>query len=117
LGPIRRATTLMSRTCVRLLSRKTAELMTVNHLNHLAVPHTGGTGAYGFGLGGSVRLDLAKGNAPGSPGQFGWDGAATTYFRMDPKERTVSLVFFQYMPLDRPVMELFSTLFYQAIVD
>jgi len=102
---------------VRLLGRKTVELMTVNHLNNLAAPHIGGSGAYGFGLGGSVRVDLAKGNIPGSLGQFGWDGAATTYFRMDPKERIVSLVFFQYMPFDRPALELFSTLFYQAIVD
>ena len=102
---------------VRLLGGKTVELMTVNHLNNLAVPHIGGTGAYGFGLGGSVRIDMAKGNIPGSLGQFGWDGAATTYFRMDPKERIVSLVFFQYLPLDRPALELFSTLLYQAIVD
>lgn len=102
---------------VRLLSRKTVELMTANHLNHLPAPHTGGTGANGFGLGGSVRLDIAKANVPGSLGQFGWDGAATTYFRMDPQEKTVSLVFFQYMPFDRLALELFSTLFYQAIVD
>jgi CubicO group peptidase (beta-lactamase class C family) len=102
---------------VRLLGRKTVELMTENHLNNLAVPHIGGNGAYGFGLGGSVRIDMAKGNIPGSLGQFGWDGAATTYFRMDPKERIVSLVFFQYLPLDRPAVELFSTLLYQAIVD
>jgi CubicO group peptidase (beta-lactamase class C family) len=102
---------------VRLLGRKTVELMTVNHLNDLAVPHIGGTGADGFGLGGSVRIDVAKSNIPGSVGQFGWDGAATTYFRLDPKERSVSIVFFQYLPLDRPALELFSTLFYQAIVD
>jgi CubicO group peptidase (beta-lactamase class C family) len=102
---------------VRLLSRKTVELMTANHLNNLAVPHTGGTGAYGFGLGGSVRVDLAKGNVPGSLGQFGWDGAATTSFRMDPKEGTVSLVFFQYLPFDKAALEMFSTLMYQAIVD
>ena len=101
----------------RLLSRKTVELMTVNHLNNLAVPNTGGKGAYGFGLGGSVRVDLARGDIPGSLGQFGWDGAATTYFRMDPKERMVSLAFFQYMPFDTPSLELFSTLAYQAIVD
>jgi len=96
---------------------KTVELMTVNHLNDLAVPHTGGAGAYGFGLGGSVRVDLAKANIPGSLGQFGWDGAASTYFRMDPKERMVSLVFLQHMPYDRPTLELFSTLVYQSIVD
>jgi len=101
---------------VRLLSRKTIELMTVNHLNNLAVPHIG-SGAYGFGLGGSVQVDLAKASIPGSLGQFGWDGAATTHFRMDSKERTVSLMFLQHMPFDRPMLELFSTLFYQAIVD
>jgi CubicO group peptidase (beta-lactamase class C family) len=101
----------------RLLGRKTVELMTVNHLNHLAVPYTNESGAYGFGLGGSVRVDLAKGNIPGSLGQFGWDGAASTYFRIDPKERSVSLLFQQYMPFDTPSLELFSTLFYQAVVD
>ena len=91
--------------------------MTVNHLNNLAIPHTNESGAYGFGLGGSVRVDLAKGNIPGSLGQFGWDGAASTYFRMDPRERTVSLLFQQYMPFDTPSLELFSTLVYQAIAD
>ncbi|MGH9629526.1 MAG: serine hydrolase domain-containing protein, partial [Bryobacteraceae bacterium] len=101
----------------RLLGRKTVELMTVNHLNNLEVPYINESGAYGFGLGGSVRLDIAKGNIPGSLGQFGWDGAASTYFRMDPKERTVSLLFQQYMPFDLPSLELFSTLFYQAIVN
>lgn len=101
----------------RLLSRKTVELMTVNHLNDLAVPHISASGAYGFGLGGSVRVDLAKANIPGSLGQFGWDGAASTYFRIDPKERTVALLFQQHMPFDTPSLELFSTLFYQAIVD
>jgi CubicO group peptidase (beta-lactamase class C family) len=101
---------------VRLLSRKTVELMTANHLNNLAVPHTGGTGAWGFGLGGAVRIDIAKANIPGSLGQFGWDGAASTYFRIDPKERTVSLLFQQYMPFV-PSLELFSTLFYQSIID
>jgi CubicO group peptidase (beta-lactamase class C family) len=101
----------------RLLSRKTVELMTGNHLSTLMVPSIDPNGAYGFGLGGSVRLDVAKGGIPGSPGQFGWDGAASTYFRMDPKEKLVTLLFQQYMPFDRPSLELFSTLVYQAIVD
>jgi CubicO group peptidase (beta-lactamase class C family) len=101
----------------RLLSRKTVELMTVNHLNQLKEPCINPSCAYGFGLGGSVRIDIAKANIPGSLGQFGWDGAATTYFRMDPKERTVSLLFMQQMPYDGPTLDLFSTLFYQAIVD
>ena len=101
----------------RLLSRKTVELMTANHLGNLKVPHIDANGAYGFGLGGSVRVDIGKAGIPGSLGQFGWDGAASTYFRMDPKERTVSLLFQQYMPFDSANLDLFSTLFYQSIVD
>jgi CubicO group peptidase (beta-lactamase class C family) len=101
----------------RLLSRKTVELMTGNHLSTLKVPSIDPNGAYGFGLGGSVRLDVAKSGIPGSVGQFGWDGAASTYFRMDPKEKLVTLLFQQYMPFDQPSLELFSTLVYQAIVD
>ena len=91
--------------------------MTVNHLNDLKTPSIDPIGAYGFGLGGSVHLDLAKGRIPGSVGDFGWDGAASTYFRMDPKEKLVALLFQQYMPFDKPSLELFSTLVNQAIVD
>jgi CubicO group peptidase (beta-lactamase class C family) len=101
----------------RLLSRKTVELMTSNHIANLAKPHIDTNGADGFGLGGSVRIDIGKGSVPGSLGVFGWDGAASTRFRMDPKERTVSLLFQQYMPFDGPNLDLFQTLFYQAIVD
>jgi CubicO group peptidase (beta-lactamase class C family) len=101
----------------RLLSRKTVELMTANHLAHLAKPHIDDLGANGFGLGGSVRIDIGRGTVPGSLGLFGWDGAASTRFRMDPKERTVSLLFQQHMPFDSPGLDLFQTLFYQAIVD
>lgn len=102
---------------VRLLSRKTVELMTGNHLSTLKVPSIDSNGAYGFGLGGSVRLEVAKDGIPGSSGQFGWNGAASTYFRMDPKEKLVTLLFQQYMPFDQPSLDLFSTLVYQAIVD
>jgi CubicO group peptidase (beta-lactamase class C family) len=101
----------------RLLSRKTVELMTADHLGALKVPTIDPNGAYGFGLGGSVRLNIANAGIPGTPGQFGWDGAASTYFRMDPKEKLVTLLFQQQMPFDAPSLALFSTLAYQAIVD
>jgi CubicO group peptidase (beta-lactamase class C family) len=101
----------------RILGKKTVELMTVNHLNHMAKQTIGNDDSEGFGLGGSVRIDLAKGNRLGSEGQFGWGGAASTYFRIDPKERTVALLFMQHTPYDSATLEKFSTLFYQAIVD
>ena len=103
---------------VRILGRKTVELMMANHLNHLTPPTTEFSQADGFGLGGSVRIDLAKGDELGSVGQFGWAGAATTYFNIDPKEQTVVLVFAQHFPFNQHgLFWQFSTLMYAALVD
>jgi CubicO group peptidase (beta-lactamase class C family) len=103
---------------VRILGRKTVELMMANHLNHLARPTIGGDDAFGFGLGGRVRIDLAKGNAPGSLGQFGWSGAATTYFDIDPKEKTMILIVAQHFPYNQhDIFGQASTLIYASLVD
>jgi CubicO group peptidase (beta-lactamase class C family) len=103
---------------VRILSRKTVEFMMANHLSRTAHPTLGEDGADGFGLGGAVRIDLAKGGTPGSVGQFGWTGMATTYANLDPKEKTVAILFVQHLPYDEHrIFWRFSTLFYQAIVD
>jgi CubicO group peptidase (beta-lactamase class C family) len=101
----------------RLLSRKTVDLMMMNHLAGLARPTTGGDDSDGFGLGGAVRIDPAKAGRPGSVGLFGWDGAASTRFRVDRKEKLVWLLFTQWMPFDSPTLNLFETLVYQALVD
>lgn len=103
---------------VRILGRKTVELMMANHLNHLPSPTTTLSAADGFGLGGSVRTDLARGGALGSEGQFGWSGAATTYFNIDPKEGILVLVFAQHFPFNQHgLFWQFSTLMYAALVD
>lgn len=102
---------------VRLLSRKTVDLMMMNHLAGLARPTTGGDDSDGFGLGGAVRIDPAKAGRPGSLGLFGWDGAASTRFRVDRKEKLVWLLFTQWMPFDTQTLNLFETLVYQAMAD
>jgi CubicO group peptidase (beta-lactamase class C family) len=101
---------------VRVLGRKTVELMQANHLNHMDRQTTQWSEADGFGLGGSVRIDVAKGAVLGSVGQFGWSGAATTLFNMDPQERTMLLVFTQHFPHNQhDAFHQASTLFYAAI--
>jgi CubicO group peptidase (beta-lactamase class C family) len=100
---------------VRLLGRKTVELMTTNHLPD---------GVYcfndpssGFGLGVSVLLDLGKSQMPGSVGNYGWSGAANTHFWIDPKEELIAILMLQFMPIDTyPVIADFHTLAYQAMV-
>jgi CubicO group peptidase (beta-lactamase class C family) len=99
----------------RLLGRKTVDLMMMNHLTGLATPTTGGDDSEGFGLGGAVRIDPAKSGRPGSEGLYGWDGAASTRFRVDRKEKLVSLLFMQWMPYDGATLNRFETLVYQAL--
>jgi CubicO group peptidase (beta-lactamase class C family) len=101
----------------QILGKKTVELMLANHMNHMTPPTIGG-GADGFGFGGSVRTDLARGNTVGSVGQYGWSGAATTYFNIDPREQTVVLLFCQHFPYNQhDIFSRFSILFYQSIVE
>ena len=102
---------------VRILGRKTVELMTANHLTHTDRPTTTPGGSEGFGLGGAVRIDLARGNSLGSVGSFGWSGAASTWFRIDPKEKLLLLIFQQRMPSEAAIYLRFSNLVYQALVD
>ena len=101
----------------RLLSRKTVDLMMMNHLTGLPKPTIGGDDSDGFGLGGSVRIAPEKSGRPGTLGLYGWDGAASTRFRVDRKEKLVYLLFQQWMPFDSPSLNKFETLVYQAIVD
>jgi CubicO group peptidase (beta-lactamase class C family) len=103
---------------VRVLSRKTVELMTQNQLAHLAVPHHTYNPSRGFGLGPEVMIDLSRSGTLGSLGQFGWYGAATTYCQIDPKERLVALLLFQHFPMNEAgVFELFPNGYYAALVD
>ncbi|MET8825048.1 serine hydrolase domain-containing protein [Streptomyces sp. NPDC004610] len=78
---------------VRLLSPATVALMTANQLpggadlrafgSRPAHDEPGNEGL-GFGLGVSVVIDPARTRAPAGPGTYGWTGAATTTFFVDP---------------------------------
>lgn len=103
---------------VRVLGRKTVEQMLTNQLTHTLKPTNQFSDTDGFGYGGAVRTDLAKPTQLGSVGQFGWTGAATTYFNLDPQEKTLALVFAQHFPHNQHQMfQAFSTLFYASLVD
>lgn len=104
----------------RLISRKTLAWMTANHIPDALMPiFLGPTERdHGFGLGFRVTTDLGKRRRLSSVGEFGWGGAANTYFWIDPAEELIGLMMTQHMPLSPyPVTERFRNMAYQAIAD
>jgi CubicO group peptidase (beta-lactamase class C family) len=101
-----------------VIGRKTLDLMHSNHLPTRLLPiELGGApvSGYGFGLGSRVLLDVAASGVPGSPGEFGWSGAAKTYYWVDPVEEIVGVFMTQSMfSLDNPD-KTFQVLAYQAL--
>jgi CubicO group peptidase (beta-lactamase class C family) len=73
---------------VRLLSPKTIEFMTSDHLG--GIPGSSYAG-YGFGLGFAVRTAPGMSDNPGSVGEYLWAGAQGTYFWIDPKEKLIAI--------------------------
>ena len=104
----------------RLVSRKTLALMTSDQvpdafkpLNMLPFETS-----YGFGLGFRVATNLGHVRTLTSVGEYGWSGAAKTYFWNDPAEEMIGVMMTQILPTDDyPVNERFRILAYQAIDD
>jgi len=112
---------------VRLLGRKTVDLMTMNHLpggqdlTQLALPgmftETPHAGA-GFGLGFSVMQSPARAHILGTPGEYAWGGAASTAFWIDPTEDLIVIFMTQLMPSSSyPLRRELRVLTYAALIE
>ncbi|WP_342249929.1 serine hydrolase domain-containing protein [Sphingomonas sp. OTU376] len=110
----------------RLVSRKTVDLMTVNHLpgsgdlaslSKSLFSETTNAGT-GFGLGFAVTTDVAKTLMPGSAGEFYWGGMFSTAFFIDPVER-ISMVFMTQLSPSMlyPIRRELKTMIYSALND
>ncbi|MBB6095290.1 CubicO group peptidase (beta-lactamase class C family) [Povalibacter uvarum] len=112
---------------VRLLSRKSVELMTSNHLPPgvayggfvqelgltAPLPQLG----QGYGLGVGVRLEPGRGTVPGSVGDYFWGGATGPYFWIDPKEQLIAIMMLQELNIERRTYyrSIMRNLVYQAM--
>ena len=107
----------------RILSRKSVELMSGNHLPDTfssdAYLETAGGYRRGAGIGLTVGLltDPAKAGQYGSKGMFFWGGAASTIFWIDPEEELVAVLMTQVLGSSELFRETYSALVYQAIDD
>ena len=101
---------------VRLLREDTVAMMMSDQLAGFDPPVTAPEPGEGFGLGGYVVIDPATSTRPGSRGQFGWSGAASTYFTIDRERGLVILLLSQHVPTDgAPALPKLATPFYRAV--
>jgi CubicO group peptidase (beta-lactamase class C family) len=97
---------------IRLLSRKTVELMLTDQ-----IPETVTSGNE-FGLGFGLETLKNDYQSVVSLGSFTWGGAFNTHYWADPKERLIGLVFTNvYSTPHWNIGEKFRVLTYQAIAD
>ena len=103
---------------VRIISRKSVEIMTANHTGNMTIPML--KPGFGVGLGVGVYLGTSPDPIMRSPGTFGWGGAAGTTFFVDPCEDLVAICFTQtfghLMMPDNFYQEDFERLVYQSLI-
>jgi CubicO group peptidase (beta-lactamase class C family) len=105
----------------RLLSRKSVELMGMNHIGDISVwtyvsPSAVGNLGDKFGLGFGVRSDAGM-NELGSTGEYMWAGIFNTRFWIDPKEQMSIVMLGQIIPRNPEIEAKVHAAVYQAIQD
>ncbi|MEO5825856.1 MAG: serine hydrolase domain-containing protein, partial [Gemmatimonadales bacterium] len=96
---------------VRLLGRRTVEVMTVNQTGTLY-----SSDGLGFGLG-FETVDRFGASGFASQGTYGWGGAYGSNYKVDPAERLVIVYMTQMMPDASGTREKFVNAVYATLVD
>lgn len=96
----------------RLLSPKSVELMTVNHVKRLY-----GDEGLGFGLGFEVTEQVGAAGRYDTVASYGWGSAYYSKYWVDPREELVAVFLTQLLPASGlDLQDKFRTLVYQSIV-
>ena len=95
---------------VRLLSRKTVELMTTHQLDEMGID-------YGSGFGFGIVLGKSNLKRLGSVGAYNGGGFFFTSFFIDPQEQMLGIFMCQLHPGGSDLAERIRVLGYQAIID
>lgn len=110
----------------RIISAKTLELMTANHLpgggdltrHSTALFSEAENAGVGFGLGFATTIDPAATMIPCSRGDFYWGGMFSTAFLVDPLEDIIMIFMTQLMPSNTyPVRREIKTMLYSALAE
>ena len=110
---------------VQIISPKTLELMTANHLpgagdltqHSKSLFSEAEMAGIGFGLGFATTIDSAATLTPCSTGDFYWGGMYSTAFFVDPVEDIIMIFMTQLMPSSTyPIRREIKTMLYGALV-
>lgn len=110
----------------RILSQRTLNVMTHNHLPGGALLSDvarglfaeNGYDGFGFGLGFGVLVDPIAYKVPASRGEFNWSGVASTSFWVDPREGLTVAFYAQLLPSKTyPLRSELRQLVYAALED
>jgi CubicO group peptidase (beta-lactamase class C family) len=96
---------------VRVLSRRTVDLMTTNQVGTLF-----NANGMGFGLGFSIVERTGADNTLHSVGTWGWGGAYGSQYRVDPAERITWVLMLNQLPNRTDLAAKFPVLLYAALV-
>ena len=108
----------------QIISPKTLELMTANHLpgggdltqHSKSLFSEAEMAGLGFGLGFACNIDPAATLVPGSKGEYFWGGMFSTAFFVDPVEDIIMIFMTQLSPSSLyPIRRELRTLIYSAL--
>jgi CubicO group peptidase (beta-lactamase class C family) len=101
-----------------MISRKMHEMMLSNRIPESQLPLRIGLSSlpgYGWGLGVRIMMDPGKAMGLTGKGEFGWAGAAGTYFWVDPNEDMVGVFMTQYLGSMLPMADDLRSAAYQML--
>ena len=115
-----------TKTGTKIISDSMLKMATTNHLKSSFFPleirnfdvevlEENDLEPYGWGLGFRVMMDLEKADNIGSVGEFGWAGAAATYFLVDPKNDLTAVLMTQVLGAENTLNKNFVKTIYQNL--
>ena len=115
-----------TKTGTKIISDSMLKMATTNHLEPSFFPleirnfdvevlEENDLEPYGWGLGFRVMMDVEKVDNLGSVGEFGWAGAAATYFLVDPKNDLTAVLMTQVLGAENTLNKNFVKTIYQNL--
>ena len=101
-----------------IISRKMLDMMTTNRIPPSQLPLKIGVSplpGYGWGLGVRIMVDPGQSLSLTGKGEFGWAGAASTYFWVDPHEQMIGVTMSQYLGSILPLADDLRGAAYQML--